>query len=81
MTEIARYFLWRSKQKANAEKVKNPLRFVMHGEHETQENVRWISENATNLWSRSNYGGRVINFDGKKTPEINECHRRTATCC
>ncbi len=46
MTEIARYFLWLSKLRANAAKIKNPLGFSSMGEFETQETVRYISEHA-----------------------------------
>ncbi len=59
MTEIARYFLWRSKLRVKAERVKNPIGFqpctngmiptASLGAFETQENVRWISEHATML--------------------------------
>ncbi len=47
MTDLARYFLWLTRTRKRAEKVKNPMRYVLHGPDETLSNVRWISERAT----------------------------------
>ncbi len=43
----SREFLRRLRIREKARRVRNPIGFMTQGEHETQENVRRISERAT----------------------------------